>query len=174
MILIPDHALLLEPLRIALERINRVREAVLTLYLTPVQAEINALCDKYGLQFDCNPAIGKTFLRQNAVHNKEVISPSLFHALDDSLYAFVYSRLDNTEKVYDHLDEYKPDSYEITSQFVLTKDSAYILPSNTPCETADTTAIIYKDISPALASFLLDYTFKHDFKETRKLFPRPL
>jgi hypothetical protein len=174
MTLTPEHALLLDPLRINLARIKRVRETVLTLYLAPVQAEINALCDNYGLQFDCHPTDRMAFLRQNAVHNKEVISPSLFHALDGSLYAFVYSRLDNTEKVYDHLDEYKPDSYEITSQFVLTKDGAYVLPSNTPCETADSTAMIYKDISPALAKFLLEYTFNHDFEETRKLFPRPL
>lgn len=174
MTLIPEHALLLEPLRKALERINRVREAVLTLYLTPVQAEINALCDNYGLQFYCHPAIGKAFLRQNAVHNYCVIPPTLFYALNSSLFGLVYSQVEGDELVHQHLKQYKPDSYEITSQFVLTKNSAYVLPSNTPCETTDPTAIIYKDISPALAKFLLDYSFTHDFEETRKLFPSPL
>jgi hypothetical protein len=174
MTLIPEHALLLDPLRINLARIKRVRETVLTLYLTPVQAEINALCDNYGLQFDCHPTDRMAFLRQNAVHNYCIISPTLFCALNSSLFGLVYSRVEGDEPVHQHLKQYKPDSYEITSQFVLTKDGAYILPSNTPCETADPTAMIYKDISPALAKFLLEYTFNHDFEETRKLFPRPL
>lgn len=166
------HTSLIDGLRIKLKRINKVRSQVLILYLTPIQAEINALCDKYGLGFSCHT--GCAYLTQNAVHNKRAISPSLFNALDSSLCAAIFTRLDGEDKVCDFLEEYKPDSYDITNQFVLTKDTAYIMPSNTPSSTADPTAIIYKDISPALARFLLDYALKHDFEKTCKLFPRTL